>query len=420
LTPADCVLQKTPTGFDVSVWELFWPLLVGARLVLARPGGHQDPGYLVQRIAAAGVTTLHFVPSMLQAFLDEPGLADCVALRRVIVSGEALSGELAHRFRTRLGTLGGVAAELHNLYGPTEAAVDVTWWPASAETGARPVPIGRPVANTRIHLLGAHAGDLPVGVAGELCIGGIQLARGYWRRPDLTAERFIPDSVGEEPGGRLYRTGDLARRLADGAIEFLGRLDHQVKLRGFRVELGEVEATLTACGGVREAVAGMQGEGAEARLIAWVVPEAGGAIDVPSFREALRRRLPEFMIPSSFVILSALPLTPNGKVDRKVLPEPDGACLGPRAPYIGPRTPVEERLVGIWHQLLGVDRIGVDDHFFDLGGHSLLATRLIAQVRDIFAVKVPLAVLFENSPTVAILAQAIDHYQVIYAEEGGL
>jgi amino acid adenylation domain-containing protein len=416
LTPADRVLQKTPTSFDVSVWELFWPLLVGARLVLARPGEHQDPRSLMERIAASGVTTLHFVPSMLQAFLDEPGLQDRGSLRRVIVSGEALSGELARRFHTRFGA----AVELHNLYGPTEAAVDVTWWSAGAESGARPVPIGHPVANTRIHLLDVTGCEVPVGVAGELNIGGVQLARGYWRRPDLTAERFVPDPLGSEPGGRLYRTGDLARRLPGGAVDFLGRLDHQIKLRGFRIELGEVEAALRACPEIHAAVAGVLGTGSDARLAAWVVPAPGETVSVRALREALAQRLPALFVPSLFAMLPALPLTPNGKVDRKALPDPEAAGRPPGAPYVGPRTPVEETLTGIWQELLGIERIGVDDHFFDLGGHSLLATRLMARVRDTFAVNFPLSTLFETTPTIAGLAQAMACFQVDQADEDDL
>jgi len=421
LSPGDGVLHKTPASFDVSVWELFWPLMTGARLVLARPGGHQDPAYLARRIAKAGVTTLHFVPSMLQAFLEEPDLAPGGSLRRVIASGEALSGELARRFHTRFGN----QVELHNLYGPTEAAVDVTWWPADddgAESGggARPVPIGRPIANTRIHLLDSAGRETPAGVAGELCIGGVQLARGYWRRPDLTAERFVPDPLGAEPGGRLYRTGDLARRLPDGAVDFLGRLDHQVKLRGARLELGEIEAALLACSGVRAAVAGVRGGGSDARLAAWVVPAPGETLAVPALREALARRLPALFVPSLFAVLPALPLTPSGKVDRKALPDPEGAGRPADVPWTAPRTPVEETLVGIWQELLGVERIGVDDHFFDLGGHSLLATRLMARVRDVFAVNLPLSALFETTPTIAGLAQAMARFQVGQADEDDL
>ncbi|HZF14226.1 MAG TPA: amino acid adenylation domain-containing protein, partial [Thermoanaerobaculia bacterium] len=409
LTRADGVLQKTSISFDVSAWELFWPLLVGARLVLARPGGHRDAAYLVSRVAATGVTTLHFVPSMLPAFLDAPGLADCGALRRVFASGEALSGELARRFGNRLGR---AAVELHNLYGPTEAAVDVTGWPAGAETGARPVPIGRPVANTRIHLLDPYGHEVPPGVAGELCIGGVQLARGYWGRPELTAERFVPDPTEGAAGGRVYRTGDLARRLADGAVEFLGRLDHQVKLRGFRVELGEVEAALSACLGVAAAVAGIRGTGEAACLVAWVVPAPGAELDAAGLREALRRRLPEPMVPALFSFLPTLPLTANGKVDRRALLAAEGAEALARAPYAPPRTGVEELLVEIWQELLGVERVGIDDPFFDLGGHSLLASQLVARVCDRFAVEVPLPALFESRTTVATLAQTIDRQRV--------
>ncbi len=416
LTPEDRVLHKTPFSFDVSVWELFWPLMTGACLVLARPTGHQDPAYLGRRIAEQRVTTLHFVPPMLDVFLDEltePELAACSSLRRVIVSGEALGAGLAVRFRERLGRRG---VELHNLYGPTEAAVDVTWQRCDGETGERPVPIGRPIANTRIHLLDRAFREVPVGVAGELCIGGVQLARGYLGRPERTAERFVPDPLAG-PGDRLYRTGDLARRLPDGAVEFLGRLDHQVKVRGFRLELGEVEAALAARPEVREAVAAVRGTGPAARLVAWVVPATGEAAVPSALREALRQRLPEPMVPSAVVVLPALPLTPNGKVDRRALPEPEGSREGSLAPFVAPRTPGEEALAALWRELLGVERIGVHDHFFDLGGHSLLATQLLSRVREAFGVELPLAALFESRPTVENLARAVFQHQVEAAED---
>ncbi len=385
LTPDDRVLQKTPVSFDVSVWELFWPLMTGARLVLARPGGHQDPAYLAERIRSTGITTVHFVPSMLQAFLETPAAASCTSLRRVIASGEALSGGLARRSSEVFGESG---AKLYNLYGPTEAAVDVTWWPAEAESGARPVPIGLPVANTRIVLCDLQGREVPVGVSGELCIGGVQLARGYWRRPELTAERFVPDGCGGAPGERLYRTGDLARRLPDGAIEYCGRLDHQIKLRGFRIELGEVEAALAACPEVKEAVVGARGQGTALRLVAWVTPAAGREIEAASLRTQLRSRLPEFMVPSAFVVLPALPLSPNGKVQRKALPDPER----PSAPGGGepPGTSLERELAALWSAVLGfergfergVERVGRTDNFFDLGGHSLLLVELQGRLRD--------------------------------------
>jgi FkbM family methyltransferase len=261
------VLQKTPFSFDVSVWEFFWPLLRGARLVLARPGGHLDPAYLVRLIDEQKITTVHFVPSMLQVFLQAPRVEDCLTLRRVISSGEALPAELAERFFQRL------KAELHNLYGPTEAAVDVTAWACLSEDRRQRVPIGRPIANIQIHILDGQLEPVPVGVAGELHIGGVGLARGYLNRPGLTAEKFIPDPFSTEPGARLYRTGDLARRLHDGEIDFLGRIDHQVKIRGNRVELGEVEAALASHPSVREAlVVARQTEAGEQSLVAYLVP----------------------------------------------------------------------------------------------------------------------------------------------------
>jgi amino acid adenylation domain-containing protein len=270
----DRVLQKTPFSFDVSVWEFFWPLLAGARLVVARPGGHQDPSYLTRTIAEEGITTLHFVPSMLQVFLDDPNVGRCSSLKRVICSGEALPYELQQRFYRCL------SAELHNLYGPTEAAVDVTAWPCPRD-GARPiVPIGRPVANTQIFVLDSRLEPTPIGVPGELHIGGVQVGRGYLNRPDTTADKFIPDPFAGVPGARMYRTGDLCRFLADGNIEYLGRLDHQVKIRGVRVELGEIESVLAQHEAVREAVVVAREDLADdKRLVAYVVPAGPGATE---------------------------------------------------------------------------------------------------------------------------------------------
>ncbi|MBV9792209.1 MAG: amino acid adenylation domain-containing protein, partial [Chloroflexi bacterium] len=288
----DRVLQKTPFSFDVSVWEFFWPLLTGATLVIARPDGHKDPAYLVRLIAAQQITTLHFVPSMLQPLLDEPDVARCQSLRRVICSGEALPYALQERFFERLD------AELHNLYGPTEAAVDVTWWHCQPDSGRQIVPIGHPIANTQLYVLDRQLNPVPIGVPGELYISGVQLARGYYNRPDLTAERFIADPLSEIPGGRLYRTGDLARFLPDGAIEYLGRIDHQVKLRGFRIELGEIEAVLSTHPAVREGVAAIRTDRPnDPRLIAYVVPVPGRPVTATELRRHLRQRLPEHMIP---------------------------------------------------------------------------------------------------------------------------
>ncbi|MBH3115773.1 amino acid adenylation domain-containing protein, partial [Serratia marcescens] len=268
LTAADTVLQKTPFGFDVSVWEFFWPLMVGARLVMAKPEGHKDPDYLSRAIEQYGVTTLHFVPSMLQSFLaDGQAATRCGQVVRVMCSGEALPAALVAEFYRRLPQ-----AELHNLYGPTEAAVDVTAWHCSREADRVSVPIGRPIANTRIYLLDEHGQPVPLGAVGELYIGGVQVARGYLNRPELTAERFLADPFA--PGGRMYRTGDVARYLANGDIEYLGRNDQQVKIRGFRIECGEIEAVLATHPAVREAVVDARAVGDDKRLVAWVVPAA--------------------------------------------------------------------------------------------------------------------------------------------------
>ncbi len=320
LGAADRVLQKTPFSFDVSVWEFFWPLMSGAVLVVARPGDHRDGERLVELIGRHGVTTLHFVPAMLQAFLETRGVSECGSVRRVICSGEALSSELARRFFV------GVDAELYNLYGPTEASIDVTAWACERQEASASVPIGRPIANTQIYLLDRQGHPVPVGVAGELYIGGVGLARGYHRQPGLTAERFVPDPFGAAPGGRLYRTGDLARYRADGAIEFLGRLDHQVKIRGLRVELGEIEARLLQHPGVKEAVvvAREQGHGGK-RLVGYVAGREGATPEAEALRAWVAEALPAYMVPAPILVLSRLPLSPNGKVDRRALPAPDAA-----------------------------------------------------------------------------------------------
>jgi amino acid adenylation domain-containing protein/non-ribosomal peptide synthase protein (TIGR01720 family) len=378
LTSRDRVLQKTPISFDVSVWELFWPLATGACLALAAPGAHGDPAYLVEAIVRAGITTLHFVPSMLQAFVEAPGIERCAAVERVITSGEALPADLAQRLLERLP-----GAALHNLYGPTEAAVDVTAWPCERDGDRTSVPIGRPVANTSIFLLDAAFRPVPPGVAGELYIGGIQVGRGYLGRPELTAERFVPDPFATAPGARLYRTGDLARHTGDGAVEYLGRTDFQVKLRGFRIELGEIEAALTALPAVREAVVtAREDRPGDRRLVACVVLRREDASGAAELRGLLAASLPEHMVPSAFVILDAMPLSPSGKVERRALPAP-AVEAGPTE-AAAPRSPVEELLAGIWCEVLDIERAGSGDSFFHLGGHSLLATRLVSRVREAF------------------------------------
>ncbi|WP_025998980.1 non-ribosomal peptide synthetase [Burkholderia pseudomallei] len=373
LDERDAVLQKTPFSFDVSVWEFFWPLMSGARLVIAKPEGHKDPAYLSELIDRERVTTLHFVPSMLQAFLEDEGAArGCGSVKRVMCSGEALPPSLVKRFYRCLPD-----ARLHNLYGPTEAAVDVTAWACDAEEGGASVPIGRPIANTRIYVLDEYGQPVPRGVAGELYIGGVQVARGYLNRPELTRERFVDDPF--VAGGRLYKTGDLARWRTDGSLEYLGRNDFQVKIRGFRIELGEIEAQLAKVAGVRETVVLARDSGSpagEKRLVAYYT----GNADVAALREQATRHLPAYMVPSAYVRLDAWPLTPNGKLDRRALPAPADDAYA-RAEYEAPQGAKEEALAAIWKDLLPVERISRHDNFFELGGHSLLVIGLSEKLR---------------------------------------
>ncbi|TDT97559.1 non-ribosomal peptide synthase protein (TIGR01720 family)/amino acid adenylation domain-containing protein [Streptomyces sp. 846.5] len=404
LTREDRVLQKTPSGFDVSVWEFFWPLIEGAALVVADPGGHRDPAYLAELIRRQGVTTVHFVPSMLAAFLDEPAARECASLRTVVCSGEALPAELVHRFHQVLGPLG---ARLHNLYGPTEASVDVTAWPCPPQPDHAPVPIGRPIWNTRVHVLDASLREQPPGVAGELYLAGVGLARGYLNRPALTAERFVADPFGG-PGERLYRTGDLARWRADGALSFLGRADQQVKLRGLRIEPGEIEAALTAHPAVAHAVVLLREDRpGDQRLVGYAVPEAGATAPEPEqLRARLAASLPDYMVPAEVLLLAALPVGANGKLDRSALPAPAAPGESGSRP---PVTALERRLAALFAQTLGLDRaaVGAEDSFFRLGGHSLLATRLAGLIRAELGCPLGVRAVFQ-APSVAALARRIE------------
>jgi amino acid adenylation domain-containing protein len=367
----DRVLQKTPAGFDVSVWEFFWPLLAGATLVVARPGGHRDPAYLAGVIETERITTVHFVPSMLRAFLAEPTVpARCAGLRRVICSGEALPADLAARCRDLLG------AELHNLYGPTEASVDVTHWHCVDEPGATGVPIGHPVWRTRAQVLGPDLAPLPAGETGELYLAGVQLAHGYHGRRGLTAERFVADPYGP-PGTRMYRTGDLARRRADGALDYRGRVDHQVKIRGARVELGEIEAALTRHPDVAQAVVLLREDvpGVPV-LVAYVRPADGTGADPGAVRARAAEVLPEHMVPAAVLVLAAFPVSANGKLDRAALPRPSFGGTGTR-----PGTAAERTLCALVADLLGLAEVGPGDGVLDLGGDSIVAIRLAIRAR---------------------------------------
>ncbi len=404
LTAADRVLQKTPYSFDVSVWEFFWPLLTGARLVVARPDGHRDPAYLAALIQAQGITVAHFVPSMLRAFLAEPASARCAGVHHLICSGEALPPALQAECFARVP---GVA--LHNLYGPTEASVDVTAWTCRRDAPPdRSVPIGTPIANTQLYVLDTNRRLVPVGVAGELYIGGVGVGRGYLNRPELTAERFVADPFQADPKARLYRTGDLACVTAAGVFEYLGRLDFQVKLRGYRIELGEIEAALQTVPGVAQAIV-IKREDApgDERLVGYLVANGASPLPDPSqIQTRLRAKLPDFMVPSAFVTLDAMPLTASGKLNRRALPAPSLAGDEARQ-HEPPATGTERVLAGIWQEVLAVTDIGRTDDFFALGGHSLRATQVASRLRKTFGIELPLRTLFE-ARTLAGLAERVD------------
>ncbi|WP_405281228.1 amino acid adenylation domain-containing protein [Gaopeijia maritima] len=393
----DRILQKTPATFDVSVWELFLPFLAGATLVVAPPGVHRDPTRLARIVRDESISALHFVPAMLGPFLDDPE-SEGLRIARVFTSGERLEAPLRDRFHRR------IEGRLHNLYGPTEAAVDVTHWPAPADDRSDPVPIGRPVWNTRAYVLDAEGRPTPPGVAGELYLAGRQLAREYLGRPDLTAERFVPDPF--HPGERMYRTGDRARWRRDGVLLFDGRLDRQVKVRGQRIELGEVEAGLMALDGVADAVVALPRDAAPgAGLVAWVTAEGGRALDPDSLREDLARRLPEAMVPAAILVLDAFPLTASGKTDHRALPDPPAPTPSDGG---APRTDTERRVAELFARALGLAGTpGPADDFFRLGGHSLAAIEVLAGLREATGVTLGPGALFAT-PTVGALAGAID------------
>ncbi|MBZ1349016.1 amino acid adenylation domain-containing protein, partial [Alcaligenaceae bacterium LF4-65] len=409
LTSVDRVLQKTPWSFDVSVWEFLLPVFNGATLIVAKPEGHKDPRYLEQLIREQGVTTLHFVPSMLDAFLASKNNHDALPIKHLVTSGEALSGSLQHECLNKLpNTL------LWNFYGPTEAAIDVTYWQCRKSDGLDTPPIGYPIWNTQIYILDASLSPLPVGVAGELYIAGAGLARGYLGRAGLTAERFVANPF--TPGARMYRSGDLARWTEDGVLEYLGRADAQVKIRGFRIELGEIEAALVAIPGIAQCTVQARGEDVAKQLVAYLVASSdavvgtGADVSIPEtavIRSVLSSTLPDYMVPAAFVVLDSLPLTPNGKLDVRALPAPEITGEGE---YRAPVTEHEQLVANLFAELTGATRVGLDDSFFALGGHSLLAMRLLSQLRTRTGLELALRILFEQ-PTVAGVAQALDQVQ---------
>ena len=394
--------QKTALSFVDSVREIFGPLLRGIPLVIIPDAVVRDPRRLIETLAEKHVTRIDLVPSLLDAILDvEADLEHKLRkLKLWVASGEALSAELCERFYARLPQ-----SELLNLYGATEASAthsDTRRRDASSST----VPIGRPISNTQVYLLDRYLQPVPIGVPGELHIGGVSLARGYLNRPELTAERFIPHPFADLPGERLYKTGDLARYRADGTLEYLGRIDNQVKIRGFRVELGETEQVLRQSTAVREAVVvAREDQQGIQKLVAYVVSEAETPT-ATTLRNHLQRHLPEYMVPSAFVFLGALPLTPNGKVDRRALPAPDTSRPAMEQSYLAARSPAEKAMVEIWQEVLDLEQVGVHDDFFAMGGHSLKATLLANRIRGAFHIEIPMVSIFQV-PTVAGLVQLI-------------
>jgi len=400
LTATDGVLQTTSVSFDPSVWEFFAPLVVGARVVLPRPGGQQDATYLLSLISQAQVTVLHTVPALVRLLLEAEVVAPCSGLRYVFCGGEALTGELQDRFYARFE-----GAILWNLYGPTEATVAATAWRCEHSSPHQTIPIGRPLANTQVYLLDAQRQPVPMGLPGELYIGGACLARGYLHRPALTAEKFIPHPF--SVGARLYKTGDLVRYRADGNLEFLGRKDQQVKVRGFRIELGEIEAVLAQHSDVREAVVvAREDDTGDKYLAAYLLATSQALPDRNALHTFLQAKLPDYMIPAVFVTLETLPLTPNGKLDYRALPVPERTGVTPAQRFVAPRNRLEYQLAQVWTRGFGRQPIGVQDNFFALGGHSLLAVRLCAQMGKSLGTHIPLASLYQ-APTIECLARLL-------------
>ncbi len=393
----DRLLQVASPSFDVSIGEIFGTLICGARLVIPRPDGLRDIGYLTELFRREGITSMHFVPSLLGLFLSLPGVNQWRTLRRVPIGGEALPGEIADKFHATFDAL------LHNFYGPTETVVNVTSYPVEGTQGTRVVPIGRPKINTQVHLLDDSLQPAPVGVIGEIYIGGTHVARGYHRRPGLTAERFVADPF--TPGRRLYRSGDLARRNADGDIEFVGRADEQVKIRGFRIELGEVAAAISVDPSVGQAVVVAADLPELGKcLVGYVTPKRPDTVDVERIRVRVAAALPEYMTPAAYVVLDEIPITAHGKIDRAALPQPQIAA---RTEYRDPTTASERRIAALFSALLGHERVGVDDSFFDLGGHSLVATKLVTAIRSECGVEIGIRDVFELA-TVGRLAERVD------------
>ena len=419
LTPEDAILQKTTFSFDVSVWEFFWPLMVGCRLVFAKPGGHKDNDYLIDLIKREQITTIHFVPSMLQVMVAASGFEECTSLKRVICSGEALPSALTKRFYEKLDV------PLHNLYGPTEAAIDVSSYECEKESDLSTVPIGKPVANTELYILDKDLKPVPIGVVGELYIGGIQVARGYLNREALTNEKFITNPFNSASNHRLYKTGDLVRYLADGNIEYMGRSDDQVKIRGFRIEPGEIESVINKLESIQASVVITKPDkSGYTRLVAYVVlKNSEEEIKSKEIRQQLIKIIPDYMVPAAFVVLDSMPLTPNGKINKNALPEPEG-LFGISQEHVAPRNAIEQTLHDIWMEVLGANCVGIHDNFFELGGDSILAIQIVSKatqagmalgIKDLIKYQTieELAVVVEGNKSEIIAEQGLVSGEVI-------
>jgi amino acid adenylation domain-containing protein len=399
----DKLLQKSPFSFDVSVWEFFWPHMCGACLVVAKPKGHLDNAYLWEEIRNEGITHVQFVPTMLQTFLSEEGAGDVPGLRHVFLCGEPLSAALNERFCSLMNS------QLHNLYGPTEAAVFITNWTSDRDTSRSVIPIGKAIPGNAMYVLNEDYEPVAPGDIGELFISGIGLARGYYGRADLTAERFVPDPFSGEAGARMYHTGDLGRWLPDGNLECLGRNDDQVKVRGFRIELGEISTVLEQHDGVNQAITIVrEDQPGDQRIAVYYIPDVSHSTSVSKLRTYLQERLPEYMIPSYFVEMEAFPLTSSGKTDRKLLPSPTLSRLMIGQAYAPPETFIQKEIAGIWSGFFNFDQIGLDDDFIDLGGHSLIATQILVRCEHAFGVKISLKDMLTLGTTIRDLASTIE------------
>lgn len=403
MTQNDRLLQKSPYSFDVSVWEFFWPHMCGASLIMAKPQGHLDTSYLWDVMKRESITFVQFVPTMLQTFLSSDLSEDLPLLKHVFLCGEPLSAALNERFCSTM------SGQLHNLYGPTEAAVFVTSWTSDRNLERSIIPIGKAISDDEVYVLNDRYEQVSQGEIGELFISGIGLARGYHGRPDLTAERFVPDLYSKEPGSRMYHTGDLGRWLSDGNLECLGRNDDQVKVRGFRIELGEISNVLEQHTGVNQVVTVVrEDQPGDQRITTYFIPNPVYSPSISELRNYLQKHLPDYMIPSYFIEMETFPLTPSGKTDRKLLPSPTVSRLMISQEYVPPQTYIQKELAQIWSGFFNFDEIGLDDNFIDLGGHSLVATQILVRCGHLFGVKVSLKDMLTQGTTIRSLAAIIE------------